>query len=155
MKLNLGAGLDVRAGYLNLDSRSLPGIDLIWNLDRHPWPLPEGTFDEVLALDVFEHLGDVVAAMDACWRLLVPGGVLIVRGPTPESPNLWADVTHRRAFVESSFDHFDPATEMGQKYAYGAHQWTVLSVERGPNEVTFVLQPIKRDVSVLPQEVST
>ncbi len=143
LKLNLGAGLDIRPGYVNLDSRSLPGIDLIVDLDRHPWPLDRESCQEILALDVFEHMADVVAAMDNCWQLLEPGGTLIVRGPTPESVNLWADVTHRRAFNEYSFDHFDWTTELGQKYRYGAHPWRVLQVQREKEQVTFYLEPVK------------
>lgn len=144
MILNLGAGYDIRNEAINLDRRRLPGIDVVHDLDVHPYPILDDQFVEILALDVFEHIADVVGAMDECWRLLKPGGQMIVRGPSVNSPNLWSDVTHRRAFAPHAFDHFDWSTELGSKYRYGAHSWKVISCdERDPAAIVFVLEPVK------------
>lgn len=44
----------------------------------------DDTFDVIAFNDVLEHIPDVVAALDACHRHLVPGGVLSVNIPTSD-----------------------------------------------------------------------
>jgi SAM-dependent methyltransferase len=46
---------------------------------------PDGDFQVVVLADVLEHLDDPVAALDACERLLAPGGALCVITPDPSS----------------------------------------------------------------------
>jgi SAM-dependent methyltransferase len=47
---------------------------------------PEGGYQVVVMADVIEHLDDPLAALDACTRLLAPGGALCVVTPDPGSP---------------------------------------------------------------------
>lgn len=44
--------------------------------------LAAGAFDAVLLISVLEHLREPQVALDAAWRLLRPGGVLLVNVPT-------------------------------------------------------------------------
>jgi 2-polyprenyl-3-methyl-5-hydroxy-6-metoxy-1,4-benzoquinol methylase len=44
--------------------------------------LPPGSFDVILALDVLEHISPLAPYMREFERLLTPGGVLVVSGPT-------------------------------------------------------------------------
>ena len=44
-----------------------------------------GEFDAIVLADVLEHLDDPVAAIDACARLLRPGGVVCIVTPDPSS----------------------------------------------------------------------
>jgi 2-polyprenyl-3-methyl-5-hydroxy-6-metoxy-1,4-benzoquinol methylase len=57
------------------DLRRLPArfVDL---KDR---PLPESSFDMILAMDVFEHLVDPVEVVQQLWRAMKPGGLLFAR----------------------------------------------------------------------------
>lgn len=137
--LNLGCGFKSIPGYVNQDKRNLPGVDMVFDLDVHPWPLPDDHFQKIVALDVFEHLIDVAGAMDECYRILRSHGTLLVRGPLPDSPNLWVDVTHRRAFIEHSFDHFDWTTDLGKRYYYGIGSWRVLDEHREDTNIVFHL----------------
>ncbi|CAG0933636.1 hypothetical protein TFLX_03145 [Thermoflexales bacterium] len=139
IRINLGCGFDVRSGWVNIDKRALPGIDIQYDLDQQPWPLPDDCAEEIVALDVFEHLRDVIDAMNECWRILIVGGRLTVRGPVPESPNLWVDVSHRRAFVEHSFDHFDWSTDFGRRYHYGIGPWKIVTAQRENGNIVFVI----------------
>ncbi len=51
---------------------------------EHP-DLDDERFDAIVMADVIEHLDDPVAALDRCFRLLSPGGALIVVSPDPGS----------------------------------------------------------------------
>jgi len=136
--LNLGCGLNVRHG-INCDIRPLPGVDVVCDL-RVPFPFRAEAFDEVLALDILEHLPDLIQTLHEIWRVSKPGALLTVRGPY-WGPQVAADVTHLRGFVEGSFDHFDPATPMGQKYSYYTpFKWQVIGEHREGSNIVFELE---------------
>ena len=48
-------------------------------VDLNSTPLPDGAFDMILAMDVFEHLVDPVEAVEQLWRALKQGGLLFAR----------------------------------------------------------------------------
>lgn len=53
-----------------------------WNLEKVPYPLPDGQFDGVLFTEVFEHLRDYpVDALKESYRILRPGGYLFFTTP--------------------------------------------------------------------------
>jgi SAM-dependent methyltransferase len=104
-RLNLGCGTDVRAGYVNLDAASLPGVDVVHDLDVLPLPFEDGAFREIVCQDVLEHV-DLVGVLRECHRILVPGGVLSMRSPHFSSAAAHIDPTHRRAFSIETLDFF-------------------------------------------------
>ncbi|MED5331075.1 MAG: class I SAM-dependent methyltransferase [Planctomycetota bacterium] len=57
------------------------GIDRIVRADAVHLPFGEESFDVVLALDAFEHFDDDKLAMSESYRVLRPGGVLVVTVP--------------------------------------------------------------------------
>lgn len=118
-KLNLGCGPRDKDGYINLDIADLPGVDVVHNLEVIPYPFKKETFEYIEAEDVLEHVENFVGILDELWRILKVGGTLWVRGPHGAYPmQIWKDPTHRRAFVEESFDYWDPSTDYGKHYGY-------------------------------------
>lgn len=105
-RLNLGCGRDLRAGYLNVDRSDGVGADLVWDLATGPLPLVASSFEEILALDVLEHVEDVPAFFEEAHRLLVPGGELRITTPHFSCSNSFTDPTHRHHFGWFSFDYF-------------------------------------------------
>jgi SAM-dependent methyltransferase len=81
-RLNLGCGFDRRDGYLNVDLHDFHHPDLVGDVRSLPM-LPTGGYDEVLAIDVLEHLRREDGPVALCeWaRLLEPGGRLVLRVP--------------------------------------------------------------------------
>ena len=55
-RLNIGCGLDLRPGWVNLDMVDYGG-NTVCDLNRYPWPFPDSHFDEVLASHILEHMG--------------------------------------------------------------------------------------------------
>jgi len=104
--LHLGCGKSGREGCLNVDCVDLPGVDVVWDLNRHPWPFATGAWQQVIAHHVFEHLDDVVKAVSELHRILVPGGRAEIRVPHMAGWGAWNDLTHRHFFTRRSFEYF-------------------------------------------------
>jgi len=104
-KLNLGCGIDIKEGWINLDSINIPGVDVVHNIEKFPLPFVDKEFDEILAQDVLEHV-DYIPVLKDLHRILKKGGVLRIRTPHFTSKNNFIDPTHRRLFSVSTWDFF-------------------------------------------------
>ncbi|MCE9644174.1 glycosyltransferase [Candidatus Parcubacteria bacterium] len=51
MRLNLGCGYNKLPGYVNVDREEACTPDIIWNLEKYPWPWQENSVEEI----VFDH----------------------------------------------------------------------------------------------------
>ena len=81
-KLNLGCGFDKREGYINVDLHAMHDPDVIADV-RDLNIFETGTYDEIVAQDVLEHLSraDAQPALQEWARILRPGGRLVLRLP--------------------------------------------------------------------------
>lgn len=86
MRLNLGAGEDIKTDAINIDFVSLPGIDLVWDITK-PLPYPPNSIEKIYAQHIIEHLlsnvkdvGDrqnfVKNIIEGWYKLLQPEGEL-------------------------------------------------------------------------------
>lgn len=144
-KYNLGCGIDIRDGYVNVDlSAHSPGI-LAQDLNENGWGKSFSPAGEILALDLIEHLNDPIAFMNECWDALETGGKLIIKACGWQNPNFWVDITHKRAYDIKSFDYFDPETDLGRRYGfYTDRKWRIVSKEYDRRKnVLITLSPIK------------
>lgn len=117
--VNLGCGRDWRPECLNVDINPQWQPDVVLDLNQPlPWHTPlesrrfgtirlhENQFDGLLALDVLEHLPNLITAMTSALTLLKPGGTLTLQVPYDLSLGAWQDPTHVRAFNENSWSYF-------------------------------------------------
>lgn len=131
MKLNLGASDRRIEGFISVDIA--PPADQIVDLDA-PWPWPESSVEEVLALDVCEHIGDCghnsgrydcpgcggsgyvpvrhslgrIHFMNELHRVLVPGGKVTVETPNASrGSGYFQDPTHVSPWCLSTFKYFE------------------------------------------------
>ncbi|MBA3240162.1 MAG: methyltransferase domain-containing protein [Acidobacteria bacterium] len=109
--LNLGCGRKHVEGAVNLDLTSRTNPDVLHDLERFPWPLPDDHFREVLAFDVLEHLSDVLKTFEEIHRVCRDGAVVRVAVPHFSCSNAYTDPTHRRFFGYTSLDNL---TEEGE-----------------------------------------
>ena len=127
--LQLGTGNDPIGNAVNHDrTKHRPEIDVVWDLNRLPWPWPDERFDHIVARAVLEHLAiDLVQSLNECWRILRPSGTLFVKLPYWDSDIAHQDPTHRWFFSLHSFDQFDPDTKRGREYAfYTPRKWRIV-----------------------------
>lgn len=101
-KLHLGCGENIFSGYINLDLRKLPGVDIVHDINQ-PLPFPDNTFAEIVALNVLEHVKDLQSVIREMYRVTEPGGIWKIEVPYYNSPYAWNDATHYRAFGLDTF----------------------------------------------------
>lgn len=56
IKLDLGGGGAPQPGFVNIDVRDLPEVDVVHNLELFPWPLPDESCSLVMASHLLEHI---------------------------------------------------------------------------------------------------
>lgn len=105
--LDVGCG-DARDPRANsgIDIRSYPGVEIVHDLERFPWPIAANRYDRVILRDVIEHLSDAVRTMEELHRICKPGGRIEIWTPHYSHPNSYHDPTHKHHFSFGSFDYF-------------------------------------------------
>jgi SAM-dependent methyltransferase len=105
--LDLGCGKAKTPGAVGIDIAPAPGVDIVHDLNRVPWPLADGRFDAVICSHVVEHLADLPAAMKEICRVCKPGARVKIITPHFSNLNSWEDPTHLRHFARGTFRFFD------------------------------------------------
>lgn len=117
LTLNLGSGRDRRSECVNADIRSDVGADWVVDIAKVKYgqviwspidkvTIERGMFSKIIAIDVLEHIPDLVAAMTNCRDLLEMGGEMHISVPYDLSLGAWQDPTHVRAFNENSWVYY-------------------------------------------------
>lgn len=96
VKLDLGCGTRKREGYLGVDSRAFPGVDVVADL-RQPWPWTDASVDEVISVHFLEHLEgkERVHFFNELYRVLKPGAKAQIVVPHWANACAYGDPTHK------------------------------------------------------------
>lgn len=105
-RLNMGSGRRSLEGYVNADIAVVPGVQVRCDFSRFPWPFKDNVFDEVVAIDVVEHIPNTVRVMEELHRVTRPAARLTIKVPHYKHSNAYKDPTHVRFFMEETFDYF-------------------------------------------------
>jgi len=110
LRLNLGCGRDHLAGWVNVDQFPGSHPDVVHDLERFPWPFPDGSAGEVLLKHVLEHLGrdsaTFLGIMGELYRVCAPGARVRILVPHPRHRDFLQDPTHVRPVLAEMFEHF-------------------------------------------------
>ena len=117
--LNLGCGKDIRRNtneekWVNMDVSKLPGVDVVHNVNKCPWPFKVNTFDEIYASHVLEHVDNLIKCLEEIYRISKNDAKIIVKVPFFPSIYAMTDPTHKHFFTYFTFDYF----RSGEHYSY-------------------------------------
>lgn len=115
IRLDIGGGNTPNPGFVNIDMLPLKTVDIVWDLEETPWPLPDECVITATASHVLEHInphkGVFINVMNEIWRVLKPGGQFALVVPHASSPGYQQDPTHCNMINETTFHYFDPDPE--------------------------------------------
>lgn len=146
--VNLACGPDIRPGWLNVDFFD-PRADLLHDLREFPWPFPDQSVDTVTVEHYIEHLPftdkrDLLdETMREIWRILRPGGEVLIATPYAGSRNDHWNHKHVRSFI--------PET-LGFLWAMKGHEPT--TQEYGPERFEHVRTRVRRNLTIGPIETN-
>jgi SAM-dependent methyltransferase len=99
---------------LNTDIMECPEIDLLLDVEK-ALPFPPNQFEHVIALNILEHVNDIMFVMQEIDRCLQVGGIIQIEVPFIGSYNHGTDVTHIRGLT---FDSFNFLLDDNRNYLY-------------------------------------
>lgn len=152
-RLHLGCGRDILEGWLNLDSRPGPGVEVVADLDgcgATPLPFAADSFDEFFGRHVIEHVRDVLALMQELHRVAAQGATAVFHVPYGSSDDADEDPTHVRRCFPNSFHYFAQPAYHRADYGYRG-DWRL-------ERLTFLLEAARhasKDRAQLLEEIRT
>ena len=134
MSLDLGCGAHKQPGFIGLDIRDLPGVDIVHAINVHPWPMKDEVCNRIMCSHVAEHIPPVavngsgtwfpfVSFMDEAWRISRPGCEFMIAVPYSTSPGFAQDPTHINMINETTFAYFDPLNHTQLWTIYTPKPW--------------------------------
>ena len=129
MKVNLGCGEKYLPGWTNCDVVKEVKADVYFDAEKFPYPLPSDAAEEILMDNVLEHLEDIPGVMNECFRILKPGGVLVVKVPYGKSDWMLMDPTHKHFFTEKTLTYFCIGDGFPRAGWYAKPQFILLKAE--------------------------
>ncbi len=120
--LDIGCGGRKLPGSIGIDILSLPGVDVVHDLSRFPWPFEDDSFDLVFASHFLEHTHDVIKTLEEIHRILKPSGRAVIQVPYFRCIDAVVDPTHEHYFASQSLDYVVEGTPQA-RYSYSSRKF--------------------------------
>jgi SAM-dependent methyltransferase len=134
--LVLGCGLKKPEGSIGIDTNPETAADILYDLNRTPYPLKANQFERILCHDILEHLDNIIPVMQEIHRIGTPGALVDIKTPHFSSILSWNDPTHKHHFSRTSFDYFTNGPERWRTQFYTKEKFASLK-----QEITFTSAP--------------
>ena len=102
-RIDFGGRFNAPEGYETVD---LLDADIIMDLDEDWTQIADNSVGVLRAYHTLEHLKNPIHFFNEAFRVLAPGGFLLVEVPSTNGVGAWADPTHISFFNEHSFQYY-------------------------------------------------
>ncbi len=102
--LDLGCSVNQINDAIGVDIDPANHPDLVFDLNKFPYPLRDSSVDQVYAKHILEHLGDLYAIFREIHRILKNGGDFIIEVPHFSCRVAYSEPEHNRFFSYFMFD---------------------------------------------------
>ena len=145
IRLDIGCGENKQPGWVGMDVQEMPGVDIVHDVNVHPWPLPDESVLMAMCSHLVEHIPPVafsdgktifpfIQFMDEVWRVLKYDGQFAISCPHGSSQGFLQDPTHCNAVNEATWAYFDPLEANGLLYSfYRPKPWKINFLSWAPN----------------------
>jgi SAM-dependent methyltransferase len=115
-RLDVGCGGNKQLGWIGMDKRQVKGadgkdvVDVLHDIEVFPWPFDDESVLDILCSHIIEHIKPwlMIDLMNEMWRVMKPGGQLVISMPYGVSYGYVQDPTHCNACNEATWQYFDP-----------------------------------------------
>jgi SAM-dependent methyltransferase len=147
LQVDLGCGLAKPTGFVGVDSSSLPGVDIVADLQQ-TFPFRDDSVDVVRAHDTIEHLHDRIHTMNEIWRICRPDALVDLRVPSTDGRGAFQDPTHVSYWNINSFKYYTAGhpgyLELCRRYGFlGCFSLLEAQEERSSDGVVHVCVKMK------------
>ena len=164
IKLDLGCGKKKKEDFIGLDIKAMPGVDIVCDITKGI-SLRNNSVKFVIADNLMEHIGDeFIDVMNDIWRICKPESIVKLIVPGIHTSAAFQDPTHKRFFVQETFDYFNAEHDRWKLYGstYGIKPFKILSAGLRKTDQRFIeveMTPVKDTVGkceiIERQEVGT
>lgn len=118
IRLDIGCGENKQPHWTGMDNRKFPGVDIVHDAQKFPYPLKANSCFQILLSHLWEHIEPKyrLRMMDELWRIMKPKGQLLMSAPYYGSFRAHQDPTHYPCPTEATFMYFDPGYELWKIY---------------------------------------
>lgn len=154
LKLDIGCGEGKEPGWVGMDLRPVPGVDVVHDFEVIPWPFEDETFTLLSAAHVVEHIDPhkfgFLRWMDEAWRVLKYDGQFRISTPYGGSTHYLADPTHVNPCVPHTFHYFDPFQVTKLYSQYKPKPWRIQQLYWSPDgNIEVLMSKLREDPSYL------
>lgn len=141
--VNIGCGMDYRAGWLNTDISATAKCDVVHDIRTERLPVEDGEVDVVYASGVLEQIllnEHLLFAFNEVWRVLKPGGEFQVVVPNAEYSIAFQDPMDVRKFVPKTFQYLISGAREYLLYGkiYGFMPWKSVTIKENERHILVV-----------------
>ena len=108
IRLDVGCGFNKQHGFIGMDKRKVDGVDIVHDVEKFPWPLPDNSCCVIMMSHLVEHIKPwlQIDLMNEAWRVMEVGGLLMIATPYATSFGYFQDPTHCKPWNEATPTYF-------------------------------------------------
>lgn len=147
-KLNLGCGPDIRKDFDNQDYQKFHGANLVFDLEKFPYPIKSKTYDYTLCNHVVEHIQNIFGLFDELHRISKTGAIIDIEVPHYSTNFAFTQIDHKHYFGLDSLHILEAGDEQRKTNSFKVVKQRILfRGSRSSKFMQFVSWPIDKLVN--------